>query len=130
MEIRAENAREAGVGGFGDDDGADMAIHSQVLVGLAEGGVLGGSFFLIYGVFLVLALYDMAVLRPWDRLTMVILFLLLSGLLNLLFTPFSGAARVDIAATVGILLYLRRERAGDAGTPGVSTANPLAEVET
>ena len=129
VEIRAENAREAGVGGFGDDDGAEMAIHSQVLVGLAEGGVLGGTFFLVYGVFLVLALYDLAVLRPWDRLTMVILFVLLSGLLNLLFTPFSGAARVDIAATVGILLYLRRERAVYAGTLRFRTFNILDEDE-
>ena len=110
VEIRAENARAAGVGGFGDDDGETMAIHSQMLVGLAEGGLLGGCFFAAYGVFLLWGLWWVAATRRWDRLTAIYLFLLLSGLLNLCFTPFSGAARVDIAATVGALLMLWRER--------------------
>ncbi len=114
-EIRAENAREAGVGGF-DEEGKNMAIHSQVLVGLAEGGLLGGCFFLAYGVYLLWALHHVTVVKPWGRLTAVFLFVLLLGLLNLLFTPFSGAARVDIAATVGLLVFLRSERR-NAGPP-------------
>ena len=109
VEIRAENAKEAGVGGFADDDGDTMAIHSQLLVCLAEGGLFGGAFFIAYGAFLVWGIYYLAVLRPWDRQTAVFLFVVLSGLLNVLFTPFSGSARVDIAATVGLLLYLRHE---------------------
>lgn len=114
VEIRAENARAAGVGGFGDDDGETMAIHSQMLVGLAEGGLLGGCFFATYGAFLLWGLWRVAARRPWDRLTAIYLFLLFSGLLNLCFTPFSGAARVDIAATVGALLMLWREREYEA----------------
>ena len=112
VEIRAENAREAGVGGFADDDGETMAIHSQMLVGLAEGGLAGGCFFAAYGGFLLWGLWWVAATRRWNRLTGVYLFLLLSGLLNLCFTPFSGVARVDIAATVGALLMLWRERSG------------------
>jgi hypothetical protein len=108
VEIRAENAKEAGVGGFGNE-GDDMAIHSQVLVGLAEGGILGGCFFIFYGLFLIWALYNLAVVRPWGRLTAMMLYVLLSGLLNVLFTPFSGAARVDIATTVGLLMFLVHE---------------------
>jgi hypothetical protein len=118
MEIRAENAREAGVGGFGDDDGETMAIHSQILVSLAEGGLLGGCFFAGYGIFLLWALWYCAVQRPWTLVTGIVLFVLLSGFLNLCFTPFSGAARVDIAATVGTLLFLWRERRLAAGATG------------
>ena len=115
IEIRAENAKELGVGGFGDDAAESMAIHSQILVGLAEGGLLGGCFFAAYGVFLIWGLYYLALVRPWGRATPVMFFVVLSGGLNLLFTPFSGAARVDIAATVGLLLLLSRERAAGKG---------------
>ena len=129
VEIRAENAKEAGVGGFGDDDGETMAIHSQVLVGLAEGGILGGCFFIAYGVFLVLVRcatwgIDPAVGSVDDDF----LFVLLRGLLNLFFTPFSGAARVDIAATVAVVLYLGRERKQRLGTPETESGALAAAV--
>ena len=92
VEIRAENARAAGVGGFGDDDGDTMAIHSQVLVGLAEGGLLGGCFFIAYGVFLVLGRcatwrIDAAVGAVDER---SFLFVLLSGLAERALHPVLG----------------------------------------
>ena len=59
MVIRHEAAVAAHVGGFADanrDPGA-VAIHSQLLVALAEGGLFGAAFFFLYGGALFWALY-------------------------------------------------------------------------
>jgi hypothetical protein len=108
--IRAENAREAGVGGFAEDQAEEMAIHSQLLVSLAEGGLFGGCFFLTYGISLLWGLFHCVVRRAYDRFTPIYLLLLLVGFFNLCFSPFSGVARVEIAvgATVVLLLWHRR----------------------
>ncbi|HZP61150.1 MAG TPA: O-antigen ligase family protein, partial [Opitutaceae bacterium] len=52
MLIRQEAARAAHVGGFAranQDDPDLMSFHSQILVAVVEGGILGGTFFFIYG---------------------------------------------------------------------------------
>jgi len=110
--IRHEAARKAHVGGFanvGEDPGT-MALHSQILVALAEGGLFGGAFFLIFGFNLLQALYRMVFVERWHRLTPLCTLLLLSALWNLLFSPFSGAHRVYIAMACGIMLLLREGR--------------------
>lgn len=111
MRIRMEKAREAHVGGFADPNKeADaMALHSQILVAVAEGGVFGGAFFLVLAWALLRALGDLAFFRAWDRRTPLYTLLVLLALWNLCFSPFSGAQRVYIATACGLLLLLRRE---------------------
>jgi hypothetical protein len=108
--IRTTNAREAGVSGFDDTDFESVAIHSQILVALAEGGVFGATFFLVYGGFILWGLWFCLVEARSNWLTPIRLFVLLVALWNLLMSPFSGPHRVEIALAVGLILLLWRER--------------------
>jgi hypothetical protein len=108
--IRTQNARLAGVGGFADDDAEGLAIHSQLLVALAEGGIFGAAFFFVYGVALLWGLWFCLTDAPWEWDLPVRLFVLLIAFWNLLMSPFSGTHRVEIAMAVGLLLVLWRQR--------------------
>jgi hypothetical protein len=118
--IRDEKVREARVGGFaGANDASDaIALHSQILVALAEGGILGGAFFIAYGLGLLCTLWREALYEMWRRETPVRLFVLLLAVWNLLLSPFSGAHRVNIAMAVCLMLVMQAEassaRAEDA----------------
>ncbi len=115
--IRKSNAHLAGVGGFDDTDAEATAIHSQLLVSLAEGGIFGAAFFLAYGLVLLSAIYLLAVELPFRRLLPFMLFFLLAGFYNLLLSPFSGAHRMEIAMTVAIILKSFADFAARPGTP-------------
>lgn len=112
LQIRDDRAKEAGVGGFAgpNEEPENVALHSQLLVALAEGGLPGGAFFLAYGVGLLWALHELAVVRAWQRDTGVRLFLLLLAAWNLAMSPFSGAHRIYIATAAGLVLLLQAER--------------------
>ncbi len=114
LAIRYATAQEEHLGGIGHeeaplDEAQSYAIHSQILVALAEGGILGGAFFLLYGALLVVSLAYHVVLRPWSPYSGLYLFLLLLALFNLLMSPFSGVHRVYIATSSGLLLLLWNE---------------------
>ena len=111
LAIRMQNARIAGVGGFAEDDAEGMAIHSQILVALAEGGLFGAAFFFAYGALLLWGLWFCLTDAPWDWTLPIGLFVLLVAFWNLLMSPFSGTHRVEIAMAVGLLLILWRQRA-------------------
>lgn len=108
MIIRHVAAKQARVGGFADPNRETdtMALHSQLLVALAEGGLFGGAFFILFGVALLHALGRITFVSAWHRLTPIAVLVLLSALWNLLFSPFSGAHRVYIAVACGLLLLL------------------------
>lgn len=113
MLIRQEAARQAHVGGFAnanEDDPNLMAFHSQILVAVVEGGILGGAFFFVYGGGLFWGLYRLTFAEHWRRLAPLYLLLLLDAIWNLFASPFSGAHRVSIAMACGLLLLLREER--------------------
>jgi len=114
--IRQSLAREAHIGGFPEpgEDAETTALHSQILVALAEGGLLGGAFFLVYGAGLLRALLRAAFVDRWHRLTPVSTLVLLSALWNLCFSPFSGAHRVYIALACGLMLLLQADRLAPA----------------
>jgi hypothetical protein len=119
MVIRHAEAKQAHVGGFVDpnkEPGA-IAVHSQILVALAEGGLFGGAFFFVYGAGLFRALYDMVFVRRWHRLTPFCMLVLLSALWDLFCSPFSGAQRVSIAMVSGLILLVKM----DAMNPSPAT---------
>jgi hypothetical protein len=112
LYIRHSLAAAAHVGGFADpnSDRGDMAIHSQILVALAEGGLFGGTFFFVFGGALLWALGDAVFAEPWSRLSAVRLLVYLGAFWNLLFSPFSGAHRVYLALACGLILLQCQER--------------------
>jgi hypothetical protein len=93
------------------DEARMIAIHSQILVALAEGGILGGAFFLGYGALLFKTLATL--LRrsvPFVALTSYIVF---TGFWNLLMSPFSGVARVEIVLIICTCLLMILQRQGE-----------------
>ena len=103
------------MGGFASpntdtEDSEKMALHSQILVALAEGGIFGGAFFIVYGIALFRTLYKIVLFEKWHRLTPLCTLLLLLALWNLFCSPFSGAHRVYIAMTCGLMLLLHEGR--------------------
>jgi hypothetical protein len=113
MLIRHEAAKQARVGGFAGANRApgDEALHSQILVAVAEGGVFGGAFFLVFGAGLMWSLADTVLNRAWSWLAPITVLILLLAIWNLLFSPFSGAHRVYIAMACGLILQLNAARA-------------------
>lgn len=113
VQIRADMAKEAGVGGFvgPNEEPENVALHSQILVALAEGGIFGGAFFFAFGAGLAWALWDQVMVQPWRRERPLRVFLLLFAAWNLAMSPFSGAHRVYLALTAGLILLVQAERA-------------------
>lgn len=111
MLIRRESAREANIGGFPQEyeDAGTSAIHSQILVAIAEGGIFGGAFFFVFGAGLVVILFKLIFCRQWDRRAPLCTILLAATLWNLLLSPFSGAQRVYIAVGCGLILLLQSD---------------------
>ncbi len=111
--LRYAKSLEAGVGSFteGEEEDVKMVIHSQLLVGLAEGGILGGLFFLAYGAMLFWGLGYCTLGQPWHRYSAIYLFTLLESFWGLGMSPFSGMHRMLIAVATGLVLILWAERA-------------------
>ncbi len=129
LAIRYATAQEEHLGGIGQeqaslDDPQSYAIHSQILVALAEGGILGGAFFLLYGVLLVASLGYHVTLGVWTRYSALYLFMLLLALFNLAMSPFSGVHRVYIATAAGLLLLLWNEYSAQRSVVPVSKLAP------
>lgn len=105
--IRYENSIVSGIGSFERDElDNGPTIHSQILACLAEGGLLGGCFFLFYGAMLLWGLGTVVLTHPWRVWSNLFVFFLLLKLCDLATSPFSGAHRVLIAVGVGVILLL------------------------
>ncbi len=85
----------------------EFTIHSQILLSLAEGGILGGAFFFVFGALLLTA-FRCAWLNPAPRRALVLL-LLCDALWNYAMSPFSGSSRVWICVAVALCLLLWQE---------------------
>jgi O-antigen ligase len=110
--IRAEREQLSGGGlGFDNTSAEGLAIHSQMLVTLAEGGVVGGAFFFCYGVFILWAIWFALGDAAWDWTLPSRLFLLVNSFWDLCMSPFSGPVRINIALTVVLIALFWRERA-------------------
>jgi hypothetical protein len=116
ITLRAQLAQEEQLPGFAAEntDPGNIAFHSQILVALAEGGLFGGAFFIVYGWGLWRALRRLAFTERWSRYAPLALFFLISALWDLIFSPFSGEQRITIAEACGLILLIFRP-AGLAG---------------
>ncbi len=112
MIIREEGARDAGVGGFAGANEIEedaVALHSQLIVTLAEGGLFGAAFFIPFTIGLFWALHNQIVVSPWSALTPVRVFVLSLALFHVFLSPFSGAHRVGIALAAILVVLIHRE---------------------
>jgi hypothetical protein len=108
-----ENRRrlEPGFHHYSEDAGRHIAIHSQILVALAEGGILGGAFFIFYGMLLLKSLSTLT--RHSVPHRAFVLYLVIAGIWNLCMSPFSGVARTEICIAVCACLLVILQRQGE-----------------
>ncbi|HEY4299510.1 MAG TPA: hypothetical protein VGM73_01470 [Candidatus Didemnitutus sp.] len=108
LQIRDDEAKAAGIGGFigPNEEPEPVALHSQILVALAEGGILGGAFFIVFGAGIFRALHRQTMVESWARPNAVRILVLLFAAWNLWMSPFSGAHRVNIAMVAVLLLLM------------------------
>lgn len=106
-ELLYRNSEYGRYGGFETQSGPlQISMHTQLLNGWAEGGILGSAFFFVC---LLLALRDLLFLPVDDRdpADEIRDFFLIQCLMALAFSPFSGLARWPLAFQ---LWYLLRRR--------------------
>jgi hypothetical protein len=96
--------------GFDATDLEGIAIHSQILTALAEGGLFGGAFFLIYLALILAGLWFLLTDAVWHWLLPVRLSILISSLWGVFMDPFSGTTRISIGMTTALCLVLLAER--------------------
>jgi O-antigen ligase len=109
MDIRRENSME-NAGSIGFDDVDVVTIHSQILMSLAEGGLFGGAFFFFYGLGLLWAIWYTLGEAPWSWLLPMRLFLFVANFWDILMSPFSGPARLNIALVTVLIAVCWEER--------------------
>jgi hypothetical protein len=109
--IRSEKERELGGGlGFDAHDFENVAIHSQILTTLSEGGLFGGTFFASLAALCFWALWYCLTTAAWSWLLPIRLSVLIGTLWAIYMSPFSGAIRVNIAVGTALILLLWNER--------------------
>lgn len=109
--IRAQKAVDAGGGmGFDNDDFEGVAIHSQILVTLAEGGLLGGTFFVGYAILILVGFWICFVESPWSWLSPIRVFILFTSFWDVWMSAFTGPIRMNIAMTAVLILVIWDER--------------------
>ncbi len=97
--------------GYSEDEVKRIAIHSQLLVSLAEGGILGGLFFLGLAVLLFKTLRTL-VRQPMPHRALLF-YMVLSALWNLCMSPFSGVARIEIILGLSVCLLVILQQQGE-----------------
>ena len=109
--IRSQKEVETGGKlGFDPHDFEGTAIHSQILTALAEGGLLGGTFFLAYTVLIILGFWFLLTEASWHWLMPIRLSILISSFCGVFMNPFSGWSRLEIGMTAALTVVLLDER--------------------
>ena len=83
----------------------ELSLHSQLLTALTEGGLAGGAFFILFGLYLARAGYIAATLQQLS-LRPIVLFLVLAAGFDLLMTPFFGVTRFEIALAASVTIAM------------------------
>lgn len=91
-------------------DTSTFSPHSQILQAWFEAGIFGAAFFLYLGWKLVRGFGWCVFQRPTDAFSVLFAFCLLRATWHLLFSPFAGLARLDVALAAVIVCLLDRER--------------------
>jgi hypothetical protein len=105
--------------------------HSQLIQVWLEGGILGLSFFLLYGARIARALQWFTMRHPLDAVAPLYVFFLVEGAWNLVASPFLGSHRVHIAITVAICMlaiYQRNRERASGRRAGTAIGIPASRI--
>jgi O-antigen ligase len=91
-------------------DTSTFSPHSQILQSCFEAGIFGAVFFLFLGWKLVRGFGWCVFQRAPDTFSVLFAFCLLRATWHLLFSPFAGLARLDVALAAVVVCLLDRER--------------------
>ena len=91
-------------------DTSTFSPHSQILQAWFEAGVFGTLFFFYLGWKLLRAFTWCIFRRGLDMFSVLFAFCLLRAIWHLLFSPFAGLARMDVALAAAIVCVLHLER--------------------
>jgi hypothetical protein len=86
-----------------------IEAHSQLLESWIQGGILGVTFFLLLGYYIVATLRYLLFRRRYRPDCPFLVFLLVHALWNLLLSPFGDYQRLMIAFSVVAICWLHRE---------------------
>jgi O-antigen ligase len=104
-------SKDPNFNGYSDEEANKIQIHSQLLVSLAEGGILGGIFLIGMGVLLLKTLRTLLT-NPMPHRAFLFFFVITS-LWNLCMSPLSGMARVQIILAICMCLLVVLQRQGE-----------------
>lgn len=111
-ELETRRARvDPSFRGYSEEEARKISIHSQLLTGLAEAGILGGAFFLCLGALLLKTLVTLVNNSVPHRA--FLFYLIIAGLWNLCMTPFSGVTRVELALAISACLLVILQLQGE-----------------
>jgi O-antigen ligase len=88
------------------DEIENIPAHSQVLQSWVEGGILGITFFALYGYRLVQGLFRLVVQKSYNQFFPLFIFNFLISLWHLIASPFASAHRISIAVSVVMLCIM------------------------
>lgn len=91
-------------------DTSTFSPHSQILQAWFEAGVFGAAFFVYLGAMVSAALYFCVFRRRLDAFSVLFAFSLMRAIWHLLFSPFAGMARLDVALAGAIVCVVGIER--------------------
>jgi len=112
-------------------DTSTFSPHSQILQAWFEAGIFGAVFFLYLGWKLARGFGWCIFLRPPDAFSVLFAFCLLRATWHLLFSPFAGLARLDVALAAAIVCLLDRERRHEHRAKwGLASASLIERIPT
>ncbi len=91
-------------------DTSTFTPHSQLLQSWFEAGIFGTAFFLYLGWKLLGSLHFCIFRRHLDGFSVLFAFSLLRALWHLLFSPFAGLARLDVALAAAIICLVHADK--------------------
>ena len=100
-------------------DTSTFSPHSQILQAWFEGGIFGMTFFLYLGWKLIEAAQWCIFQRDLDTFSVLFTFCLLRAVWHLLFSPFAGLARLEVALAAVVICVLQLQRSGYLRPPAL-----------
>lgn len=97
-------------------DTSTFSPHSQILQAWFEAGVFGTAFFVYLGWKLLTALHFCIFYRVLDVFSVLFSFSLLRAIWHLLFSPFAGLARLDVALAAAIVCLVEADKLCTTGS--------------